>query len=89
MHSVERRIRESIATHGWGVIKVPEDDEGPGFAYSIGIHTTFVHAEVIVFGLELGLMHRMINNIGEEIRSGRSFASGDRCSEGLDERPGK
>jgi Domain of unknown function (DUF4262) len=83
--SFERRTRESIATNGWHVIKIPEDDEGPGFAYSIGLRTTFGHAEVIVFGLELDIMHRMINNIGEEIRNGRRFAPGDFSAEVLDD----
>jgi len=81
----ERRTRETIATHGWQVIKVPEDDEQPGFAYSVGLHTTFGHAEVIVFGLELDLMHRMLNNIGEEIRSGQRFAPGDLSPEVLED----
>lgn len=84
MDAIERRARESIATNGWHVIKVPEDDEGPGFAYSVGLHTTFGHAEVIVFGLELDIMHRMINNVGEEVRGGRRLAPGDLSAEVLE-----
>jgi hypothetical protein len=66
-----------------------EDDEGPAFAYSIGLFKSFGHPEVIVFGLDVDLMHRMINLIGEEVRQGRRFADGDSASgilEGYDVR---
>ncbi|WP_165244365.1 DUF4262 domain-containing protein [Paludisphaera soli] len=84
MSEVERTTRESIARHGWHVIKVPDDAEGPGFAYNIGFHMTFDHPEVIVFGLDLDIMHRMINNLGFELRAGARFGPGDRCSEVLE-----
>ena len=68
---------------------IPEDDEGPSFAYSIGLFRSFGHPEIIVFGLGLDLMHRMINLIGEEVRRGRRFADGESASgilEGYDVR---
>jgi Domain of unknown function (DUF4262) len=34
----DEQVRADIATYGWHVIKVLEDDEGPGFAFTIG-HT--------------------------------------------------
>jgi hypothetical protein len=85
----ERKLVSDVEEVGWHVIMVPEDDEGPSFAYSVGLSRTFVHPEIIVFGLDLGLMHRMINSVGEEVRRGRRFADGQAASgilEGYDVR---
>src|SRR3954469_19204156 len=62
------RIQESIDAHGWHVAIVPEDDEGPGFAYSIGLYRTLGHPEVIIFGLAVDHLHRAVNDVGAEVR---------------------
>jgi hypothetical protein len=85
----EKKLIADINEVGWHVIMIPEDDEGPSFAYSIGLFRTFGHPEVIVFGLDLEVMHQMINLIGEEVRRGRRFADGEAASgilEGYDVR---
>jgi hypothetical protein len=86
---VEKKLVSDIEEFGWHVIKIAEDDEGPAFAYSIGLFKTFGHPEIIVFGLDVDLMHRMINLIGEEVRHGRRFADEEAASgvlEGYDVR---
>jgi hypothetical protein len=77
---IERKLVSDIEEFGWHVIKIFEDDEGPAFAYSIGLFKSFSHPEIIIFGLDVHLMHRMINLIGEEVRQGRRFAEGDAAS---------
>lgn len=69
MDPVECQVLSNIAQYGWHVILIPEDDEGPAFAYSIGLHKSFNQPEVIVFGLPLETMHRIINVIGELARA--------------------
>ncbi len=85
----ERKLVSDIERVGWHVIMVPEDGEGPSLAYSIGLSRTFGHPEIIVFGLDPDLMHRMINSVGEEVGRGRRFADGQVASgilEGYDVR---
>ena len=85
----EQKLVSDVEDFGWHVIMVPEDDEGPAFAYSIGLFKNFSHPEIIVFGLDLDLMHRVINLIGEEIRQGCRLAEGGSLSgilEGFDVR---
>jgi hypothetical protein len=85
----ERKLLADIEEYGWHVVLIPEDDEGPAFAYSIGLFKTFGHPEVVVFGLDLDVMHQMINLIGEEVRRGRHFSDGESASgilEGYDVR---
>ncbi len=85
----DHKLVSEIEEVGWHVIMIPEDDEGPSFAYSIGLFRTFGHPEIIIFGLDLDLMHRLINLIGEDVRQGRRFADGQAASgilEGYDVR---
>jgi hypothetical protein len=85
----DRKLLADIEEIGWHVILIPEGDDGPPFAYTIGLFRTFEHPEIIIFGLDLDLMHQMINLIGEEIRQGRRFSDGESASgilEGYDVR---
>ena len=65
MTAGDAQMRSDIETYGWHVIKVLEDDEGPGFAFTIGLFKRFGHPELIVFGLPLDTMHEMLNAAGE------------------------
>jgi hypothetical protein len=57
----DKKLVSDIEQVGWHVVMIPEDDEGPSFAYSIGLFQTFGHPEIIICGLGLDLMHQMIN----------------------------
>ena len=72
----DRWLLETAQQHGWGVIKVPEDDEGPGFAFSVGVFHTFNHPEVLMIGQKLEAMHQIINHVGERVRGGERFLAG-------------
>ena len=72
---IEQSALDDIQRYGWHLIIVPDDDEGPGFVYSVGMMQTLNHPEVIMFGLEPNLMVDVINGIGDEIRKGRRFAA--------------
>jgi hypothetical protein len=67
------RMREK---HGWFVMKVMEGEGSPAFAYSFGLFEEFGHPEIIVFGLDLALMHRLINDIGDRARNGNLYTDG-------------
>jgi hypothetical protein len=73
----DAQIQADIDTYGWHVIKVCEDDEGPGFAFTIGLFRRFQHPELIIFGLPPDTMHLMLNAAGEAIRAGRSYTPGN------------
>jgi hypothetical protein len=73
LNASSRKVIHDVNTHGWHVVKVDVRDEHPGWAFSIGLFHTFQHPEFLIFGLDLDLMHRLINSLGEEIRAGRRF----------------
>ena len=59
-----------IQQHGWHVIMVPEDDIGPGFAYTIGLAHSYSAPELAMFGLDVRLMHRALNLLAQEAANG-------------------
>jgi hypothetical protein len=78
----ERKALADVQNHGWHVLKVFEDDEGPGFAYTVGLYHSFGHPELIVVGLAPDVGHAVLNIAGESIRRGTRYAHGTQ-SDGL------
>lgn len=69
----EQRVVDDIARHGWHLMGVLADHDGPGLVYSIGLMETLGHPEIIIFGLDHTLMATVVNSVGKEIRAGRPF----------------
>ena len=84
MTTSDEKLLSDINSHGWHVLKVMADDNEPGFCYSVGLHKTFNHPEILIIGLKLDLAYSLINNIGEDIRAGKTFLSGQFYSDILD-----
>ena len=74
----DRRLLADIAKWGWHVVLVPEDEEGPGYAFTVGFGSGFGHPELAAVGLPLDVLHGMLNAAGEAVRSGAVLAPGRR-----------
>jgi hypothetical protein len=74
----DAKLLEVLEQSGWFVTKVGATDYEPAFAYSMGLYQHFGHPEIILFGLDLAVMHRLINDVGERIRQGRRYEEGNR-----------
>lgn len=72
----DKKLLDDVEDYGWHVVKVIGDETGPGFGYSVGLFKAFGHPEVIIIGLNLDLIHLIINRIGENLREGKSYQSG-------------
>src|SRR5687768_9010194 len=72
----DEKVLADVEEHGWHMIGIEADEEGPAFAYTIGLYETFGQPEVILFGLDTGIMFRLLNQIGEQVREGRRFGHG-------------
>lgn len=75
-------IKEHIQKHGWRFQYV-FDAEGKkeDFAYTIGLEESFDHPEVMIFGLERGTMHALLQEVVDAIRGGADFKPGQRYAE--------
>jgi len=52
----DQKLLDDVAEYGWHVIKVLDQPDAPGWAYSVGLFQNFGHPEIMVFGLDLDLM---------------------------------
>jgi hypothetical protein len=77
----QHKILSDVASQHCHVIKVLRGESNPPFAYSIGLYENFAHPEILVVGLDLDLMHRLINGMKDLISAGTRFSPGSRCSE--------
>lgn len=69
----DQNTLNDIAEHGWSGKIIPEDSEGPGFEYTVGLFAGHQHPEVIVFGLPHKIGHDILWQVYNEIRAGRAF----------------
>lgn len=77
MAPADRKVLTDIRDHGWHVLKVLDEEEPEyGFAFTIGLPTTFQHPELLIVGMRLELMHVLLNNLGAELREGGHFEDG-------------
>jgi len=74
----DAKVMEDIRAHSWHVTGVfPNQGEtGPDWAFSIGLFHSFVHPEIIIFGLKLDVCMSVINEIGGQIKIGKHYDSG-------------
>jgi len=78
MDEADLRVRSDVERYGWHVAKIAGDEQAPPWAFTIGLEHSFDHPEVLVFGMELELLHSLLNHIGEGVKQGRRFAHDER-----------
>jgi Domain of unknown function (DUF4262) len=71
-------LLKTLEKWGWFVTKVGAGDGESAFAYSMGLYENFHHPEIVLFGLDLEVMHRLINNAGSRIREGQKYEEGQK-----------
>lgn len=76
----EETVLRNVREGGWHVVLVPDDDEGPGFAFTVGLQRNYNHPELIMAGLSLASSHLILNEAGAQVRAGQRFFSGQRLS---------
>lgn len=72
----EAFIQQAVEQFGWAVQSIDESRSEPAFSYTIGLHKSFQHPELIVFGLPHEAAQRLLNIVGERIRAGTRFEQG-------------
>src|SRR5262249_24711677 len=76
----EQRFRDwvlqEIETTGTVVIDVPEDEQGAGYAFSVGAWRRFGIAEAVVLGLPEGMGQVLVRAYLERAKAGERFLPG-------------
>jgi hypothetical protein len=73
----DAKVLDDINRVGWhtlGISPGPGED-GPHWAFSIGLYHTFGHPEVIVLGLPVRTCQEIVNVIGKHVKEGTRYAA--------------
>lgn len=70
--AVEDEIAEIVSQYGWYAASI--SDHKPPFLYTIGLMQTYLHPELIMFGIEADNVHALFSELVRNIRTGRSYA---------------
>ncbi|MFD6161864.1 DUF4262 domain-containing protein [Nocardia sp. NPDC060256] len=79
------KIIDNVQRHGWHVVMVIDDDVE--FAYTIGLAHTYHAPELAMFGLDVHVMHSMLNTLGAKAAAGAVLADGQRDDDVIEGRP--
>jgi hypothetical protein len=74
----DRWVLETVERDGWAVLAIKEEDYHPGYAFSVGLFRNFGHPELLIMGIPPESATRLINLMGEAIRSGQQFEASRR-----------
>ncbi|WP_121437973.1 DUF4262 domain-containing protein [Actinomadura pelletieri] len=67
-----------ITEYGWSVVLVHPDDDGPGWAYTIGLWHSHGAPELAMFGGDVYEMEESLNTLGRHTADGRLPTDGER-----------
>lgn len=74
----EKKLLDDVDEYGLHIVHVPEENDGAGFSYSVGLWHNFEQPEVIVFGLSTEVAHELLNLLADEADEGARFTAGTR-----------
>jgi uncharacterized protein DUF4262 len=79
----DTKVLQDIQRVGWHVIGVfakegQKGQKGSDWAFSIGLFHSYGHPEVVIAGLPVERCMTVVNAIGQAIRSGKRFETGQR-----------
>jgi len=82
----DRKLIEDVRTHGWHIVAVPSDSEGPGFAFTVGLYLRTLQPEILIMGVDIAPSGRVLNAIGDYLMAGGKIVPETRYSEFVDNR---
>ncbi|MEU0519390.1 DUF4262 domain-containing protein [Streptosporangium sp. NPDC006007] len=75
LDEIDRSTMPHVREHGWAVIMVPEDEDGPGWAFTVGLWHTLRSPEVAMFGLGVEVMRSCLNTLADAIAAGHRLVA--------------
>jgi hypothetical protein len=62
---------DTVTQSGWQVMMIPADDQGPGWAFTIGLWHRHRIPELAMFGLDIRLMQTLLNDLAQRAVDGQ------------------
>jgi hypothetical protein len=72
----DAKLLGDVERDGWHIVKIFEEPGSPKFAFTVGLYYQFLQPEILIMGIDLSMSARILNNIGEAMRSGRKITPG-------------
>lgn len=66
----EQKVIDDVATYGWHCVNIHPDDEGVGYAFTIGLFKSYGHPELIIFGLPGKVAHQILGLAADAAKAG-------------------
>lgn len=78
VNDAQRNVVDAVRRFGWHGVSVPNGLawDGPDFYYTVGLHASYGHPELVIVGLVGSVPHLMARGAVEEISEGRGFSPG-------------
>lgn len=82
----DKHILKQIKRRGWSVLAIPGDpDEGPPFAFTIGLYLHALAPEILVMGMDAATAGYVLNKVGAYIMAGKKLSLDQRYSDIVEE----
>jgi hypothetical protein len=75
---VAGHARHEVSMHGWRTAGEAAGAGGPAWRYTVGLHHTYQHPEVIVVGLSQTTLQAILDAVVRHVRAGHRFEAGER-----------
>ena len=72
----DRKLLADVAQHGWHVVHIFADDQGPGYSFTVGLYLSWNHPELLIMGLPQDQLYAILAEAVRAIQQGQTFAHG-------------
>ncbi len=78
---VDDKVIRDVIEYKCHIIGIPQDEQGPGYSFSIGLYLHFNHPEIVIFGLDHEIAAAAINEICVLVEKGHRFQNKETTNE--------
>ncbi|WP_050031271.1 DUF4262 domain-containing protein [Verrucomicrobium sp. BvORR034] len=74
----DEKLLGDVQEYGWHVVAIPDDAEGPGFAFTVGLYLRTLQPEILIMGIPMEPAHRILNAVGRRLVTGGTLVPDER-----------
>ena len=71
----DRKLLSDVATHGWHVVMIEGDEEGPGYLFTVGLYYNYEHPELLIMGLPRDVSYQLLHEAVGQIQKGKKYSA--------------
>ena len=75
-HDGNQEMSRNIETRGWHIVSVAETPDSPGWAFTVGLHRSHTHPEIIIAGLPIETMEAILEALASDVTHGAYYDAG-------------